>query len=134
MEDLWPSDIEKTEIEAPVNILKEQAAKLSERTKNAIRGNVQWYDETPKSFGYTFYIKTHLLGEYRYLLFRIYYDEEMYPVVFLLDEDIFQDIFPGRTSYGPIEAKDDAEFIKILKEIFNAKKTRNVIQSILAQI
>ena len=136
MPDLWPDDIGAVEVIAPVTILKEQASLLGEKTRNVIRANVREARSAvpmPGFFIYAFYITAPSLDHYRYELFRIRHRIDLYPVEFVLQDDLLA-LFP-RPEEGRdfIEASNEGEMIEFLTTIFGSEKTRTVIGSLLAQ-
>jgi hypothetical protein len=174
MQDLWPDDIAVLDTKPPTTILKEQATLLGEKTKNIITAEVEQidhmnifltHDENGKDmgkdikikFGYNFYIVAPALGNYRYELFSLYYDIEMYPLYIFPDEDIYIEFHNNRAKvhrsciphpqirenlrnkFGKnieencIIAESEEEFLDALKQIFNAQKTKKIIGSLLAQ-
>lgn len=145
MSDLWPEDITKVTVIAPVAILKEQAAMLGEKTQHLVEAEVETIAYPSRryqcDFGYTFDIVAPLLA-YRYRLFSIYYGVSMYPVEVDLEEEMKKDVTTKLTDYKEskktgweklIQADSKNEFLTILKEIFASTKTKQVIQAILAQ-
>lgn len=137
MLDLWPEEIKAVTLpRPPVIILKEQAALLGERTKNLIEGKVLpiselWRTGTRQDFGFEFVIAARSL-RYTYRLFSIFYSIEFYPVSFQMDEDIVEEMHLDKGA--PIDATNEDEFLEILKTIFGAKKTKQVIGALLSQI
>ncbi|MCX7015722.1 MAG: hypothetical protein NTW86_24745, partial [Candidatus Sumerlaeota bacterium] len=91
MEDLWPDKIGTELPKPPVQIVKEQAALLGERTRNVVCAEVLPVEtETPYEFSYGFFIVGPALGNYRYRLFSILHDIDLYPVRFDVDRDILR--------------------------------------------
>ncbi len=136
MEDLWPDDDDiklVTKIKAPVAILKEQAALLGEKTDNIVTAMVVSYSPAGlelRRFHYIFYIEAPILAGYRYELFTMSHDIELYPVYFSVDESIKIAVFDREVK---IIANSEAEFIGILKKIFNSDKTKKIIGAIFSQ-
>jgi hypothetical protein len=145
MRDLWPEDIGPISEKAPVNILREQASFLGQKTNNLIEAEVRQHEVSPsrdkefiKEFIYDFLIVVPPLDNYRYKLFRISHKISLYPVKINVDEDILPDINPTyerEDTFEPaILAKSEDDFLAILKEIFNSTKTRRVIGALLSMI
>lgn len=148
MVDLWPDDIAQPgKLKAPVTILREQASLLGKKTQNLVEAEVKQRDTAPwvrvspddrglKKFGdfaYDFHIVAPALGHYRYQLFTATHAIELYPVAITnIDGDIRAEISPGQRA-DPI-AKSEDELLEILRKIFGAKKTRQVIDGLRAQI
>lgn len=146
MADLWPENLDLKGIRTPVGLLKEQAINLGKRTQNIIVAEVQAVTSVPKLFHYIFYLVAPALGNYHYDLFSISYNEALYPVGFRLDEDLKKEIsivINKKKSLGgkkvdksealDFQVKDEKEFLEVLKAIFNADRTKRLIQSLYAQ-
>jgi hypothetical protein len=135
MANLWPDELDKIEIKAPVAILREQAALLGQKTKNLVKAAVERLDANAfwpgpsKPFNYRFVIVAPALGGYRFRLFDISHDEALYPVFISLDEDLASEVFDP----SPVQKDDEGEFMAFLAEIFRSGKARQVIGAILAQ-
>lgn len=137
MNDLWPdlSDISKQK--TPQKILTEQANALSDKTGNLIVGQVKKLrsirrgrQELEYPFMYDFIIRADILN-YSYSLFSIGHDIYLYPVYFIIDKDIKLEILGSEEA---LVAKDEEEFITILRKIFNSQKTVKILKAILSQI
>ena len=136
MESLWPDDIQVVKEKAPVTILREQASLLGQKTKNLVTAEVRPTEKLlGLGFGFAFYIVGPALGNYRYMLFMISHDIELYPAqIWFDDEESVKEIFPWVTNSGRVvQAKSEDEFLEFLGAIFRSQKTRQVIQAILAQ-
>jgi hypothetical protein len=138
MVDLWPKDLEeitKTASTAPLTLLKEQASVLARRTNGLLQGNVESYSRSVYGktlFAHSFEITAPALEGYRYSLFSIEHDVEMYPVKFKLEDAITSELWPDKG--GDVEASSEDEFIECLGRIFNSKKSRKVIGALLSQL
>lgn len=123
--DLWPEDIGlDTNVLMPVNIMREQAAKLTERTKGLLEGQID--SSAPamgsKDFMHTFYIVAPALDNYRHILFWVLHEVTGYPVSV------------GAPGEGAnFTAEDQESFVAKLKAIFADEKTKTIIQALLAQ-
>ena len=148
MVDLWPEDITEVKVKAPVTILKEQGTVLGEKTQHIVEADVVTTRSSLISgkdfeFAYTFYIRAPALGDYKYELFVVAYGVSMYPVKIDLDNEIKNDIKANLRDYketvdnwgtsGLMLVDSESEFVTVLKEIFSSKKTRQIIQAIVAQ-
>lgn len=137
MEDLWPSDIATTEKVSPVTIMREQARMLGEKTGNRVIGEVKPladldpYGKEDDVVHY-FYLSAPALGHYRYKLFMIRNAFPLYPVKIEADSDVMAEI--ASEFEEALEAKSENEFVDILKRIFRARKTREVVESLIAQV
>lgn len=77
-ESLWPEDIARATITTPIAILKEQAAILSDRTKNAVVAEVT-SDGAEDGIVVRFILFAPSLN-YRVKLFDLYQSIEIYPL------------------------------------------------------
>ncbi len=143
MTDLWPDDLEtKDSVQAPVVILKEQATLLGKKTGNLVTAEVKanrLFTAMRKAtaFRYDFFLCAPALGPYRYRVFSIEHDIDLYPVLIDVGTDIRKEIFPdesARAESSPLEAPSKEEFLEILKKILGSEKTRKVISALRAQI
>ncbi|GAB4202400.1 MAG: hypothetical protein OHK0022_25560 [Roseiflexaceae bacterium] len=133
MEDLWPDDISFNAIKAPVAILKEQAALLGKKTNKIVTAKItRRTNETFKPFMYTFHLVAPALQNYHYRLFSIGHDINLYPVTFHIDTDIRKELHPGKEPFE-FTAENEDDFISLLRQILKSKKTKFIIESILAQ-
>jgi hypothetical protein len=149
MNNLWSEDIANiaqidNESPSPVNILREQAQLLGKQTQGKVEAEVEAnidYDYNSdvdesfivytQEFKYNFYLTTPIIPGYRYKLFTISHDADLYPVDFHLDRGIADEINQGKKV---LRAKSEEQFLDTLKKIFNSKKTSQVIRAILSQI
>jgi hypothetical protein len=130
------------DIKSPLSILKEQASMLGPKTQMIVkaeveRGNIEFYLRSNfipaadfKKFIYEFYIVAPFLN-YRYRLFSIIHDVDLYPVEFLLDVEIEEEIIGEENQL--LRADSESEFIDRLGRILNSDKTKKVIRALLAQ-
>lgn len=134
MKNLWPEDIGLVtdDLNAPVNILKEQASLLGKNTQNLVEADLERLSPTiNKKFNFAFIIVAPTLGNYQYELFSISHGIEPYPIIINVDDDIQAEI--GSTdAKGNLVAESEDEFIEILKKILNSKKTKKVIGTLLS--
>lgn len=146
VDDLWPEKLESAKIRSPVAILKEQASLLGQKTKNVVEGVVSEFPtlEMEETMEYSFSLVAPALGGYRYRLFTMSHDIRMYPLIIRMEGEIFQEVNPEKPEKESVsdrllrlknQAKVDteAEFLALLKKIFAATKTRQIIAAILAQ-
>jgi len=113
-EDLWPSDIAA---DVPVNILKAQASRIGEKTKNIVEGAVRTSSDSGEMI-HSFRLVAPALDNYSYELFRITHPVTLYPV-FVPAE--------GRL----LRSEDD--FVSWLKEQLSSPQTRQIVSSLIAQ-
>lgn len=144
VEDLWPQELESTKIRPPVSILKEQASLLGQKTKNLVEGLVT-ITESRENLAYSFYLAAPALNNYRYLLFTMHHDIRMYPLYIHVEQEILKEINPDLyDSWSGLtadllagshneKADNEAEFLELLKKIFSASKTKQLIGAMLSQ-
>jgi hypothetical protein len=140
MVDLWPDLMLLPDKKAPVVLLREQAGLLSDKTNGLILGQVDKSKSNAVRVGgklkivefcYKFYLVAPALDNYRYKLFEIGHDIGLYPVGFNIEDEIKKEISPDGSE--PL-AKDEREYLEILKKIFNCSKTKTIIFAILSQL
>jgi hypothetical protein len=113
--DFW-GEIGTTDIRTPLSILREQAAALGPRTKNIVEAKV----ETTVIGGYfvhSFSLVVPSLDNYKYELFDVRHEPDLYPV----RVDTFTDL-----------ANEDA-FKTWLRERLSSERTRKIVNNLLAQ-
>lgn len=136
MQDLWPEDLATVEFKAPVAILREQATLLGQKTRNLVEGRVREVassDQVPGIYNYAFEFLSPALANYTYRLFYMQHGVEIYPVnLYSLGEDILAELKVNPKSNG-VRVDDEAALLKALQAIFNTRKTRAIIQSLVAQ-
>ena len=134
VDDLWPDVNLKPTTQAPYSILREQAALLGKKTRNVVEAEVSRI-EGVSEFTYRFSLVSPVLGSYEYELFSVRHGVVFYPLYVKLDTYIREEL---RTAYQPdntgwVPIRSEEEFIKLLRDVFNSQRTRQVIQAILAQ-
>lgn len=136
MSSLWPDQLKKVTLKAPVTILREQASILGQKTKNIVEGRVYQPESSfsyNDAFEYDFVVLAPALQNYRYRLFTIIHNTNLYPVSFDLDKDIEQELLHNGKSEAELTAQSEEELTSILRGIFGSEKTLHVIGSMLAQ-
>ena len=141
MEDLWPDDlVDDGDLErTPVTILKEQASLLGKKTKNIVKAKVEKSDalyagrnRVLGDLSYVFLIYAPALGDYTYMLFAISHDIHLYPVRFLVDEAIANEMGLQQPEKVAI-ANSEQEFVTILSRILKSQKMRQIVNVIRSQ-
>lgn len=152
MDDLWPSNFEETAeiVSRPIQILKEQASLLGQKTDNFVLGRVEPipYTYPDNWLIYKFVLVAPYLGHYVYELFSVRNQlPNEYPIFLDLDNEI--EIPKTRIPTGiamqnlssamsnkilgiekinqTVEIKDTDDLNFFLKEIFKATETRKII-------
>jgi len=122
-EDLWPSNLaEEPSDRSPLQILREQAERLGEKTSNVVEAVVA---AEPHLDGSTLDIQFSLvapaLGGYEYVLLRA-----RQPVV---------DLYPVRLEFegNSWTANEEDGLKQYLANFFNSARTRKIISNLVAQ-
>jgi hypothetical protein len=122
-EDLWPSNlgVEPSD-RAPLQILREQALRLGEKTSNIVEAVVT-ADPNPdgQNLDIRFCLVAPMLGGYEYVLLRA-----TQPVV---------DLYPVRLQFEDDNwvANEERGFKQYLGNLFNSARTRRIISNLVAQ-
>lgn len=156
MRDLWPEDLIEDVCNfsrTPAIILREQAALLGKKTNNLVEAEVVRVETRhPGEFGYAFFIVTPVLDGYKYKLFTIEYNLNMYPVSLDISiMEILSDLDPKYQGYldgncfvtfdqflsyqkqqTKILAQSETEFVGLLSKIFCTPTTKKIIGILLA--
>jgi hypothetical protein len=114
-EDFWPADIVMDVPVSPVNILRAQASKIGEKTKNIVEGRVR----TSSYLGelvHSFELVAPALGNYSHELFVVTHPVTLYPV---------------KVAGDYLETEE--ELIKWLKAKLASPETKRIVGSLLAQ-
>src|SRR5436190_21601089 len=78
--DLWPEFQTPEAINSPVFLLKEQAAKLQQKTNGLVLAGLRPASAPDGSFWVGFDLYSPALGEYSYRLFAVTYPPEFFPI------------------------------------------------------
>lgn len=121
-EDLWPADLtNEPTARAPLLILREQAAKLGEKTANIVEAKVA---AEPAPDGSQLLLRFSLvapaLGGYEYVLFRVVQPVDLYPATLQTEE-------------GTYVADEEKSFKLCLEGLFRSARTRRIVSGLLAQ-
>jgi len=137
MLDLWPTDIINPRLRAPITILKEQAILLQQKSNGVINAQVkriktqEQISEEKGHFLYEFVVVAPVLQSYEYRLFTISHEIELYPITIKTDEIVAREL--GNLNNDPIIVKSETDYIEQLRKIFCTKKTKKIINAMLAQ-
>lgn len=141
MIDLWPQQLgTELTVKAPVTILREQAALLGQKTHNLIEGRVESGLGGNYDFHYDFLITSTVAGLFRFKLFSVHHNVIFYPVLVVPDRDILYEIRgsvdddPKKDSKTALQVDTEEDFLNLLRQIFAARKTQQVIAGIMAQV
>src|SRR5262245_9187832 len=119
--DLWPDFQAPETINSPVFLLKEQAAKLQQKTNGLVLAGLRPASTPDGSFWVGFDLYSPALGEYTYRLFQVTYPPEFFPVTL--------DAGDG----APRLAQNLTEFEHFLESLLRSPRTKQVVEAIMAQ-
>ena len=116
--DLWP-DFKAEKIRSPKTILKEQADLLGKKTNNILLCELYFYPSSSKLnlIEFDFKIKAPNLGGYTYRLF--FGDYQVHT------------LYPASIDFEP--AKDEKDFVELVKKNLNSLENIKVINSLYSQ-
>jgi hypothetical protein len=123
-DDLWPSADELTaepQDRPPLNILRKQAARLGEKTKNVVEAKVS-AEPLPgtSKLRLELSLVAPALGGYEYILLRAQQPADLYPVELEFEGKFWT-------------ASDERGFKEYLANLFKSAHTRKIIGSMLVQ-
>ena len=119
--DLWPDELQASEVTPPSTILRTQATSLAHRTKGVLEGRVK-SGAKQEAIYHTLFVVAPALGNYQYALLTITHDVKLYPVSMSAEE--------GRSW---TEYNDETEFIEGLRDRLSSAESRRVIGALLTQ-
>lgn len=126
-EDLWGELPAVDAVRTPARILEEQSAILAEKTRQLLSGRIAPQTDSrpdgPKELIFDFHIDAPTL-KYTFTAFRVSHPLELYP--------ISVSAVLGAQSSSKYQAKDEKEFKRLLKELFQSHQMKNLIRSLLA--
>jgi hypothetical protein len=118
--DFWPDFQTPETVNSPVYLLKEQAAKLLQKTKGLVLAGLRPASTADGSFWVGFDLSSPALGEYTYRLFEVTYPPQFKPITL--------------TSADGTETVQSLEKFKgALESVLRSSRTKQVIEAIMAQ-
>ena len=127
-ESLWPGDLYIPNKQAPVTILREQAALLGRQTQNLVEGEVSSRGGENGRIVHIFEAHAMALGGYIYPLLYVSHMISLYPA------SIHKSLTAAQIGANPIAICQNPEDFKAkLREVFHSEEVRGVISSMLAQ-
>lgn len=124
-EDLWPDDVATISLleETPLSILREQARKLGEKTRNLVEADVETVAEG-ENLVHQFWVAAPALKYSRSIFHVRHADADPFPVRVV--------------AYGMLEPpeqklNDKSAFMQALRQVFASEKTQKLIKSLIAQ-
>jgi hypothetical protein len=118
--DLWPDFQTPEAINSPVFLLKEQAAKLQQKTKGLVQAGLRPASAPDGSFWVGFDLHSPALGEYTYRLFEVTYPPELFPVTLTAADSIQT-------------AQTLDQFKALLESVLRSPRTKQVVEAMMAQ-
>jgi hypothetical protein len=118
--DFWPDFQAPESIDSPAYLLKEQAAKLQQKTKGLVLAGLRPASAPDGSFWVGFDLYSPALGEYTYHLFEVTYPPEFFPVTVTSGEG-------AKTAHTP------EQFKSLLESVLRSPRTKQVVEAIMAQ-
>ena len=118
--DLWPDFQAPETLNAPVFLLKEQAAKLQQKTNGLVLAGLRPASAPDGSFWVGFDLYSPALGEYTYRLFEVTYPLQLFPVTLT-------------TANGDLVAHSLDDFKAVLESVLRSPRTKQVVEAIMAQ-
>lgn len=118
--DLWPQDIGGASLLTPVTILRQQATLLGQKTNQLVVAEVNTQSQGP-NFQHSFVIVAPALDNYRYELFSVHHGITFYPMTVVREN-------------SPERVDSQEQFLGWLRTILSSPRTKNIVQSLLAQI
>jgi hypothetical protein len=118
--DLWPDFQTPEAVNSPVFLLKEQAAKLQQKTNGLVLAGLRPASAPDGSFWVGFDLYSPALGEYTYHLFEVTYPPEFFPVTLTAAD-------------GAKTAQTLEQFRALLEAVLRSPRTKQVVEAIMAQ-
>lgn len=145
--DLWPMEASVLDVLSPLAIARFQASQLRLRTHGLLEAEVN-VSGSPQWIQASFDVVALPLDRYRMELFRIGYSgQKPYPVNVYSENlcgeavhsgflwaDPGTDEFTPEPDYDLAVASSQEEFIQLLTLVFASRRTRSILQSMLARI
>jgi len=129
MENLW--QLKKEEINSPIKILGYQASCLEELTEGYVRAEIIERQSNNEELSYNFIIGSRYMPSYSFQLFYIVFPVVMYPIKFVVPQEIAQElnIMVTNTLFGVV-CENEEEFKVQLKRVLNTNYANKVINGI----
>lgn len=119
---LWGELPTEDVIRTPLQILREQAAILGEKTENLLEGQVQ-QSVASQTFQNTLFIVAPSLG-YSYAVLSARYSVDLYPVT----------VIDAQIGGNGITCEDEESFEQALTTILSSAQTKKALVGLLSQI
>lgn len=151
MDNLWGDLSEIKTIRTPQKILNEQASYLNGTTKNKIIASliktddpITFLSERDADFKFDFVLTSPSIKGYKYKIFRIYHNVQIYPLYIKIEESLVDEIAEELINinlddepeimdlhdYCEYEILNEETFINSLRVILSSNTVRRVISSL----
>ena len=122
---LWGNLTAEESVRTPTNVLKEQAAALTEMTNGILRGRV-WVSSKGEAFNIGLSIVAPAITNYVFEVVDVEHDIDIYPLTVIAagERDEPKEF---------IKCQDEEEFMAALGRILGSERIRRVISSLIAQ-
>lgn len=134
MKNLWPEGFKPNEVNPPKKILDEQSKLLPNLTGDMVYAKVKDMNSVDalmkghvNDFSYSYFLLGKFLKNYSFKVFDFSHSITMYPVIISVDEEIAKEL--GTEQDARVE--NEEEFIRIIGSIFNSKRIKTIIGSII---
>jgi hypothetical protein len=131
VENLWPDGFgDLAEEQPPVTILRQQAQRLGEQTKNLVEGEVETTPTDFKRFQrHTFFLVAPALNFYRYPLLEVEHSAtRLYPATIKVAW-----LEKPQEPNLEVSADNESSFKQGLKKVFADDETQRIIRTLIAQ-
>lgn len=118
--DLWPDFQAPESIDSPVFLLKEQAAKLQQKTQGLVLAGLRPASAPDGNFWVGFDLYSPALGEYTYRLLEVTYPPQFFPVTLTAGD-------------GSQTAQNRDQFKAFLEAVLRSPRTKQIVEAIMAQ-
>jgi hypothetical protein len=118
--DFWPDFQAPAATNSLVFLLKEQAAKLQQKTLGLVRAGLRPASAPDGSFWVGFDLYSPVLGEYSYHLFEVTYPPQFFPVTLTAAD-------------GVQTAHNFDQFKTLLDSVLRSSRTKQIVEAIMAQ-
>lgn len=118
--DLWPDFAQPQTGNSPVFLLKEQAARLQQKTNGLVKAGLRPASTGDGSFWVGFDLFSPALGEYTYRLFEVTYPPQLFPLKLIAGDDVET-------------AQNLVDFRNVLERVLRSSRTKQIVEAIMAQ-
>ncbi|MBU5256839.1 hypothetical protein [Tissierella praeacuta] len=149
MNNLWGDFSEIETLSTPQKILNEQASYLNSATKNQVLATLVKSDPVPvfmeernSDFKFDFILTSPRIRGYKYKVFKLFHDVQIYPLYIKVEESIVEEIGESLieitrndsndNDFCEYEILDEETFLNVLRMILSSKTIMRVITSLIS--